>query len=95
MFHFVRHHTDTDSNARWGTFYTPHGPVETPAFMPVGTIGTVLGENKINIAGMTFGRIKPGGDAITVLNIDSKPDAKILEHLRKNKNINDVKAMRL
>ena len=27
--------------ARAGTFTTPHGPVETPAFMPVGTLATV------------------------------------------------------
>ncbi len=29
--------------ARVGRFWTPHGPVETPAFMPVGTQGTVKG----------------------------------------------------
>ena len=27
--------------ARAGLFTTPHGPVETPAFMPVGTLATV------------------------------------------------------
>ena len=31
----------TDGLARAGTFQTPHGPVHTPAFMPVGTQGTV------------------------------------------------------
>ena len=31
----------TDGSARAGTFTTPHGPVPTPAFMPVGTQGTV------------------------------------------------------
>ena len=31
----------TDGAARAGTFATPHGPVETPAFMPVGTLATV------------------------------------------------------
>ena len=31
----------TDGSARAGTFVTPHGPVPTPAFMPVGTQGTV------------------------------------------------------
>jgi len=31
----------TDSKARAGTFYTHHGPVNTPIFMPVGTQGTV------------------------------------------------------
>ena len=31
----------TQGAARAGVFTTPHGPVETPAFMPVGTLGTV------------------------------------------------------
>jgi queuine tRNA-ribosyltransferase len=30
-----------DGAARAGVFRTPHGPVETPAFMPVGTLATV------------------------------------------------------
>jgi queuine tRNA-ribosyltransferase len=32
---------DTGSSARLGRFVTPHGVIETPAFMPVGTQGTV------------------------------------------------------
>jgi len=31
----------TAGSARAGVFFTPHGPVETPAFMPVGTLATV------------------------------------------------------
>lgn len=34
-------HTSGDSSARTGRFVTPHGPVETPVFMPVGTMATV------------------------------------------------------
>ncbi len=33
----------TEGSARTGTFTTPHGDVSTPAFMPVGTQGTVKG----------------------------------------------------
>ncbi|HIF22460.1 MAG TPA: tRNA-guanine transglycosylase, partial [Gemmatimonadetes bacterium] len=33
----------TDGAARSGVFQTPHGDVRTPAFMPVGTVGTVKG----------------------------------------------------
>ena len=61
----------------------------------VGAIGTILGQNKINIAGMTFGRIRPGGDAITVLNIDNKPSDEVMKKLKKTKNINDVRTMKL
>jgi queuine tRNA-ribosyltransferase len=35
--------TDTDGSARRGVLVTPHGTVQTPAFMPVGTRGAVKG----------------------------------------------------
>src|SRR5215468_815027 len=31
----------TDGKARAGRMHTPHGVIETPVFMPVGTLGTV------------------------------------------------------
>ncbi|MBQ0767920.1 MAG: tRNA guanosine(34) transglycosylase Tgt [Bizionia sp.] len=34
---------DTQSNARAGVLTTDHGVIETPIFMPVGTVGTVKG----------------------------------------------------
>jgi len=34
-------HTDRETGARAGVLHTPHGTVRTPAFMPVGTHGTV------------------------------------------------------
>ncbi|QDT34415.1 tRNA guanosine(34) transglycosylase Tgt [Thalassoglobus polymorphus] len=45
MPHFQFHldHTDANSMARVGRWDTPHGTVETPAFMPVGTRGSVKG----------------------------------------------------
>lgn len=39
-FRFELHHTDP-TGARQGCFFTPHGCVETPVFMPVGTVATV------------------------------------------------------
>ena len=35
--------THKDGSARCGTLTTPHGCVETPAFMPVGTAGSIKG----------------------------------------------------
>ena len=43
MFDFSLQHVDAATGARAGVLSTPHGPVETPAFMPVGTQGTVKG----------------------------------------------------
>ncbi|REJ89225.1 MAG: tRNA guanosine(34) transglycosylase Tgt [Planctomycetota bacterium] len=42
-FRFTVERTDRDTAARLSTFETPHGAVEMPAFMPVGTLGTVKG----------------------------------------------------
>jgi D-3-phosphoglycerate dehydrogenase len=61
----------------------------------VGEIGNIMGENHINIAGMTFGRVTPGGNAITVLNVDSDVPASVLARIKKAKNIVDVKVIKL
>lgn len=36
-------HTDTRTHARAGIVHTDHGDIQTPIFMPVGTVGTVKG----------------------------------------------------
>ena len=38
---FKLHKTDDSSSARAGTISTDHGQIQTPIFMPVGTLGTV------------------------------------------------------
>jgi len=38
---FSLQHTDAGSNARAGLITTDHGQIETPIFMPVGTVGSV------------------------------------------------------
>ena len=40
---FVLEHTDASTGARAGRLETDHGTIETPVFMPVGTVGTVKG----------------------------------------------------
>lgn len=61
----------------------------------VGSIGMILGESKINIAGMTFGRVKERGKALTILNIDCPATNDILEKLKKSPNIDDVRFIKL
>jgi len=42
-FEFTVTHRDPETKARTGLLRTPHGCVQTPVFMPVGTLGTVKG----------------------------------------------------
>ena len=43
MFNFEITAFCNNTDARKGVFNTPHGIVQTPKFMPVGTLGTVKG----------------------------------------------------
>ncbi|MFQ5455269.1 MAG: tRNA guanosine(34) transglycosylase Tgt [Nitrospirota bacterium] len=38
---FTIYHKDNNTSARTGKITTPHGDIETPVFIPVGTVGTV------------------------------------------------------
>ncbi|MGX8679994.1 MAG: tRNA guanosine(34) transglycosylase Tgt [bacterium] len=42
-FYYELKHVDQNCGARYGILHTPHGDVETPMFMPVGTLATVKG----------------------------------------------------
>ncbi len=42
-FSYTLDHTDPATGARVGRWRTPHGTIETPAFMPVGTMASVKG----------------------------------------------------
>jgi queuine tRNA-ribosyltransferase len=50
---FERLHVDADTPARRGRLHTPHGTVETPVFMPVGTQATVkaVGQDDLHTLG--------------------------------------------
>ena len=62
-----------DGEARFGVLRTPHGEVETPTFMPVGTKGTVKGLTPGDLrsagAGVVLGNtyhlfLRPGSDVV-------------------------------
>jgi D-3-phosphoglycerate dehydrogenase len=61
----------------------------------IGNLGTILGKHNINIAAMTFGRDKPGGRAISVLNVDSPVTSEVLDKIKKTVNILAVKIIKL
>lgn len=57
----------------------------------LGHIATALGKRNVNIAGLQYGRIKSGGDAISVLNVDSSLDSTTIEEIKKLPDIKDAK----
>ncbi len=61
----------------------------------VGHLGTLLGKHKVNIASMSLGRDTVGGKALTVLSLDSVPPAALLEELKKDADISNVKVVKL
>lgn len=72
-FHFELLHTDANTKARRSCFHTPHGQVDMPAFMPVGTLGTVKGleieQVRATGAQMVLGNtyhltLRPGEDVV-------------------------------
>lgn len=46
---FELQYTDAKSNARAGLITTDHGQIQTPIFMPVGTIGSVKGVHQTEL----------------------------------------------
>ncbi len=61
----------------------------------IGHIGSLMGQHKINIAAMVFGRKEEGGVAVSILNIDSPVTPDLIEQIKKIENILAVKAVRL
>jgi D-3-phosphoglycerate dehydrogenase len=49
----------------------------------IGKVGTILGNNGINIAGMQVGRQEIGGEAVMVLQVDNHIDGNVLKELEK------------
>ncbi|MBI4972280.1 MAG: phosphoglycerate dehydrogenase, partial [Candidatus Omnitrophica bacterium] len=61
----------------------------------IGNLGMLLGKHNINIAAMTFGREKPGGKSVSVLNVDSPISPEILEKIKQTENILSVKVINI
>jgi D-3-phosphoglycerate dehydrogenase len=61
----------------------------------VGRIGTLLGGHGINIASMSLSRNQAGGRALTVLNLDSAPDAKVLTEIGAHEDIHSAQVVQL
>lgn len=61
----------------------------------IGSVGTVFGRHKVNIAQMAVGRDTPGGEAVGVLNLDDEPSAEALAEVRKLPGISSAIVVKL
>jgi D-3-phosphoglycerate dehydrogenase len=64
---------------------------DAPGF--IGRIGTLLGENAINIGTFNLGRRSAGGEAVLLLSLDNPIPAEVLEQARKLPGVKTVKAL--
>jgi D-3-phosphoglycerate dehydrogenase len=61
----------------------------------VGTIGTLLGRDGVNIADMSLSRLTPGGTAYMVVRVDTEPSAKARDEIKGNPAIKLAKFIQL
>lgn len=61
----------------------------------VGYLGTLMSKHKVNIASMSLSRDTVGGQALTVLNLDSVPPPELLEEIQRDPDISNVKVVKL
>lgn len=61
----------------------------------VGHVGSILGKHRVNIGSMSLHRDQAGGEALTVLNLDSVPPTAVLEDLRSDPDIRNVRVVPL
>jgi len=61
----------------------------------VGLIGSLMGTHKVNIASMSLSRNEIGGNALTVLNVDSAPSEAVLKEMLAVEDIFSAKVVQL
>ena len=61
----------------------------------VGTVGRILGDAQVNIAGMQVARDTKGGHALVALSVDSAIPANVLEEIREAMDAASVRAVDL
>ncbi len=64
---------------------------DKPGF--IGSLGTILGDAKINIATFHLGRSEVGGDAIALIEVDETPGDRVMSQICKLKQVVQVKAL--
>ena len=74
-------------------FLLVYNNVDRPGMLA--RVGSVLARHQVNIAGVSLGRAEAGGNALTVMNIDSPVSSRALEELRSLEGISGLHQVRL
>jgi len=61
----------------------------------IGQVGTILSAYKVNIGEWRMGRDRPGGEALSFLNLDSHPPQEVVNALEKITAVTQVKLVSL
>ena len=61
----------------------------------VGKVGATLGDSGVNIAGMNVGRQKAGGEALTIIEVDSEVSSSVVDKLSKIPGVKKAKYIAL
>jgi D-3-phosphoglycerate dehydrogenase len=61
----------------------------------IGQVGTLLADHGVNIGEWRLGRDKPGGEALSFINLDSEPSEEVLNGLKQVAGVTQVKVMSL
>jgi D-3-phosphoglycerate dehydrogenase len=61
----------------------------------VGFLGTILGASDVNIAGFEVGRRAAGGEAVSILTVDEQVPEAVLQAIRTNSSILDVRSVHI
>ncbi len=61
----------------------------------IGRVGTLLGARGINIAEWRLGRIAPGGEALSFINLDTPAPPDVLAELVRLEGVNRVRQVEL
>jgi D-3-phosphoglycerate dehydrogenase len=81
------------------TDFTPSGHMIWMAHQDkpgiVGKLGTILGSNGVNIAGLHVGRQEVGGKAVAMVNVDNEVPQKVLAELKGIPHIQDLRFVSL
>lgn len=56
----------------------------------IGKVGSILGQDNVNIASMQVGRKSYGGQAIMIIQTDNKPSKATMEKINKNIELTDL-----